>query len=75
MSGTPVCCGAAARSKIRHIVPIFYKSLVFAGSLNCSDLLLFKLELMTVSFGIIAFSPNYFQEIFQNTNPEETGSN
>lgn len=70
-----IWCGAASRPKIRHIVPIFYKCSVFAGSLNCFDLLLFKLELMTVSSGIIAFSPNYFQKIFQNTSQEETGSN
>lgn len=35
----------------------------------------FKLELMTVSSGITAFSLNCFQEIFQNTSPEVTGSN
>lgn len=72
---SPIWCGAASRPKIRHIAPTCYKGSVFAVPLNCFELLLFKLQLMTVSSGIIAFSPNYFQEIFQNTSPEETGSN
>lgn len=64
-------CGAALRPKIRHIVPTYCKCAAFAVSLNCFDLLLFKLNLMTVSSGTIAFSPNYLHQIFQNTSPEE----